>query len=748
MFAKNISNDIVTISAGQPFVDIAICTNKDCNLKDQPLSNFANLPIETVHEDTSLLHKVLQKNLPSELNLINLQYAISLPSDEINQCSILNSIRHLDKIQLYNIENNCAVPIKETVPNKETVIEDFTSNIAKERVKIQNMEIIPPQKFTELNKEQLTSLKESLHFDMCQKLAVLGIDLLRNQAITRDIFARAQQSDDYFSIIYQSIQEGTNDYPNFIIKNSVLYKKVFDKHFASAKFVICLPEILVPSVIHTLHTVLGHPSLTATVTNFQAYYYYPRASNLCKDYVRSCITCVFAGKYDMKKVKTSTNRTLKPTRPRQHLYCDLIPMPKTQFSYILFCLDAYSQYVYAIPLKDKTAFSVLQGFLSLFATVGWYDSLYLDNETSFQKTAKILVKMAPISVHYSTPYCHFQNNAENYIKSFKRNFLKILNDSEEPQENQDWALLLPTVVQSLNRQIIQSIGISRDSLHFNAPASFYPLAEISAEDNVIFNEAFDNCDPNIYKTAKKVRDRQVSRSNKAKVPQFFENQIVFVNDKTPTVQGVSSVLKIPMKGPFRILNIEDRNVTLEDIESNKVYHSHVELIRPLELKEFKLLLSKKWDLNTHLSKTARPQGTRSTFDTSLTSIPKEEVLGVENENSELKDELELEHLLYPIPEQVVPQPQLEPQLEPQDILTNMLPFSHGPVDTEVEETVPAKIQPQAGKNTNLPSIPEIQDEFSVDSLKFNSFRVQEDVSQSYLQTLKQKLKKKVSFFKR
>jgi hypothetical protein len=32
----------------------------------------------------------------------------------------------------------------------------------------------------------------------------------------------------------------------------------------------------------------------------------------------------------------------------------------------LFALDAYSQYVYAIPLKDKTAASVLQGFLAIF----------------------------------------------------------------------------------------------------------------------------------------------------------------------------------------------------------------------------------------------------------------------------------------------------------------------------------------------------------------------------------------------
>ena len=87
------------------------------------------------------------------------------------------------------------------------------------------MTVVPATKLEQLSKEQIGSLKESLHFDMCQKLTVLGIDLLRNQAITRDIFARAQQSDDYFSVIYQSIREGMHELPNYIVKDSVLYKK-------------------------------------------------------------------------------------------------------------------------------------------------------------------------------------------------------------------------------------------------------------------------------------------------------------------------------------------------------------------------------------------------------------------------------------------------------------------------------------------------------------------------------------------
>jgi hypothetical protein len=160
------------------------------------------------------------------------------------------------------------------------------------------------------NAVKITVKNASDQPDMCQKLAVIGVDLIKNQAITRDIFAGAQQSDDYLSFIYQAIQEKTNDFPSFIIKDAVLYKKVKDSHIKVHKFVLCLPDKLMPSAIHEIHTDLGHPSATSKVKNFQAYYYHRHAARLIKEYVRSCITCVYAGKYDIKKVIPSSDRTL------------------------------------------------------------------------------------------------------------------------------------------------------------------------------------------------------------------------------------------------------------------------------------------------------------------------------------------------------------------------------------------------------------------------------------------------------
>jgi hypothetical protein len=300
--------------------------------------------------------------------------------------------------------------------------------------------------------------------------------------------------------------------------------------------------------------------------------------------------------------------------------------------------------------------------------------------------------MAPIAIHYSTPYCHFQNNAENYIKSFKRNFLKILNDSENPHENKDWALLLPTVAQSLNRQIIQALGISRDTIHFNCPTQFYPLAEISAEDNTEMQQHLDSTGINIYDAMKSVRDKYTAGSRKACVPRLTPGQLVFVIDKTPSPPGVSSILKAPTKGPFRVHEIKDRNATLVDIEDGKIFHSHLELLRPISMKQYRTLLTKNWDFNSHFSKAPTARTLRSSFDTAKNPVQKTDVL-----NSE-KD-LDLATLFEQSPDR--------PDGQARDG-----PLGKPPDDTHVSHDLTSDDLPE-----------------------FNSFRIQEDLSQMYRKSL-------------
>ena len=590
--------------------------------------------------------------------------------------------------------------------------------------------------------KKIHGIKNEIYEDMCKKLAIISVDLIKNQSISSAVLAKAQQGDDLLSTIRDNIHTDPIRNKGYVIKDQILYKTYRLPYSNVLKYALCLPDILLPAVIHHLHVMLGHPTYSTMLRNFRAYYHSPAAQMQIRLYVEACTTCALANKYDIKKVVPSVERTMKPTRPRQHLYADLIPMFKGAFSYILFALDAYSQYVYAIPIKDKTTASVMGGFLAIFGTEGWYENIYLDNETSFVKAAKMLVKLAPVKVHYSTPYCHFQNSSENYIKNFKKTFLKILNDQENPQENASWPIILPTVVQALNRQIISTLGISREQIHFGSDSNFYPLAELSHSENEQVNADMGSETLNHFKSIVLQRRKHQKYSNKAKVPQYAENAIVFMRDMIPST---SNILKIPQRGPFQITEINERNVTLLEPETGQTVHTHIELIRPLSLKEFKILLNKKWDLNTHHQKAIDRRSQPGIFDEPSNPVPLTEITDPESPE-EIADEIDLEALFYPPPKEAL------------SVDLRDLPGAPKGLPPELADEVQTGSQNGEAENEPLKNPEqEIQDEFDNSEInapginaselsQINSLHAYRDVSKSFRDTLSSRKEKLITFF--
>jgi hypothetical protein len=115
---------------------------------------------------------------------------------------------------------------------------------------------------------------------------------------------------------------------------------------------------------------------------------------------------------------------------------------------------------------------------------------------------------------------------------------------------------------------------------------------------------------------------------------------------------------MPQKGPYRIDKIEARNVTLTEIETGKTIHSHVELIRPLFLSEYRLLLKHNWDLNAHIEKHTEHNTHPPIFDFPSTPFSLEQVNKIEHTPpAEIEDEIDLETLFYPPPNHTTTLPQ-------------------------------------------------------------------------------------------
>ena len=642
---KNENNTEITLDRGECFAQLLISPTiypeivplKEINIStERGLGSFGssnptpvfeiNLtkiesPVEIVLKEveTSFLHIIVKDLTPDHFHIPELNLNVLLPSDPDENKTIIRGLKKAEYDLILSSRTQKALPIINNFSPEmvEQCLDEFTKDLIFENKNLKSrylMESSLLMNIKILTKEEI-KIKEEAISHMCQKLALLAVQHIKEQSISKESLSRCQISDDFLSVIYESMRLSNNDFPAFHLTKGILFKRTYDRELKEFKSVICLPDILLASVIHSLHTTLSHPSSSTTLKNFECYYYHRQARRYVKEYVRSCVTCALAGKIDVRKIQVGSERTMKPTGPRQCVYMDLLPFPKGTFTYILLAVDAYSQYIMTVPLKDKTGDSVLQGVLSIFSSMSMYRQVYFDNETSFTKVAKSLVKSMPIEIHYSAPYAHHQNSCEVAVKIFKKSFMKLMHDSENPNGKSDWYTILPAVTQSVNRQMVLSLGMTRESLHFNSPTEFYPLAHITKEAQDELQDCFNTFDKNFYQKLVDERLKRQSYLNRSKVPIFWEGQLVFVKNQLPTPG--STILKLPYKGPLRIKSISPRNVTLVDLETGRDVTAYYEFLKPLSIKEFRLFLSKGYDLNFNNEKRVRTLGSRPILDENL-----------------------------------------------------------------------------------------------------------------------------------
>ncbi len=159
------------------------------------------------------------------------------------------------------------------------------------------------------------------------------------------------------------------------------------------------------------------------------------------------------------------------------------------------------------------------------------------------------------------------------------------------------------------------------------------------------------------------------------------------------IPSVSNILKIPQRGPFQIQEIKERNVVLLDLDTGQTINTHLELIRPLDLKEFKFFLNKIWDLNAHHQKSVDTRQNPGIFDEPNNPIPTE-LLSQFEPPDDLVDEIDLEDLFYPPPVEA-------------EILTNQASL---PVTAQVADFDAASAADQTDADMSLPTVSDQNDQ--------------------------------------
>ena len=448
---KNLNPHTITLQSGESYSQLVIqknitpsLINQDftfpTNREENGFGSTGNSNINLRIENNPL--KIF--NIPSTVIKVNniSCYFIDAVSLETLESSLLKEDIH-NVMCIENIQN--AIP--ELIKSANQYVQLYQNNI-----RSSNPGIL--QQYLQLQSE---------------KLATLNTDIILDNNISLENFKLLQRSDEIYSNIITDLEKDRK-HTTFKLSSGLLYKTL--QTSPEPKTLLCIPTIILPHVINTLHKQLNHPSSNQLKKAFYRYFFHPLSSTGIQATNRSCITCRLATnlKPDLHKI-VNEKRTISAKFPRHVFAMDIIPnLPKSgPYSDILLVTDEYTKFIMLFPLVSKSSDSIYTALHQLFTYSGYIPYLRADNEISLIQAIKRLWKLFPITLLSSAPYSHQQNGlAEKGVGLFKQHVTKLIHDSTTPQEKSSWYQNLPLITEYINSTIYNKTKYTRAELFFGS----------------------------------------------------------------------------------------------------------------------------------------------------------------------------------------------------------------------------------------------------------------------------------------
>ena len=243
------------------------------------------------------------------------------------------------------------------------------------------------------------------------------------------------------------------------VKHNFLYSNKLPYDGADSHLRLVLPAKYQYSAVELAHHECGHQGIAKTLEGVREYFVWPGLRRAVERYVCNCPLCAL---YYQGKTEKQIGRMPLPNRALATWGLDITgpfaPAVGTGNKYILTCIDHYTGWAEAVPIRDKSNKSVWEAFMSrIVAIYGLPEIIYSDRGPEFlARPFQKFLKECGIEHRKTTPY-HPQTNGrtERFNGTLKRILAKLLKN-----DLADWENRLPEALWAYRTAHSVAVGMS------------------------------------------------------------------------------------------------------------------------------------------------------------------------------------------------------------------------------------------------------------------------------------------------